>query len=763
MAGKALNKDTKIYTYGQPVTALHLIAEGKVLESYSGGSLVLGKGDVIGICELCSEIHFMEYTVVENATLLTYPITNIEALEAFIQEHPDVSKFFLLSAFRQIGKLFNACSLSQVKCSNLHQEMINDYETYNQLCAHYRLAARPLEGVADFAAYLGDETPDLWLSGLYAGFSRLYAGQGQKVMLQEPVVSLGLLRKCSLDFRKTYLGLEEHYRYLRSLGNFYFEKSGNDLFDRYMALYTKLGADCEHTAQVHDALSRMIQHFSGNNDCDPSAVQQRVLAFRSAAERINTPAPAGNTDTADISSGSLPDELTGSLNTILDYIGADLDVTNSFRTHIQTYKNLPDRASMEPECVSVRRHLTDEFYSLYSVAFERTLSVPDIPLPVRMFLYFGYVDEDLAGHNNTLYLYSLAKQMTSREEFGVYTFYDWLLAIFSCKKVPSRNEFDQDYSDYIHKQNASGNVSEAELRELEQSAMGKVNFELRNLFPQANKVTFGRVATFCPIFSSDNVLKDLKSAYVTISQLGSIFSQIKQVDYTAFYRECLDTEHIDVMGKEPIHVEYMPDIILMPNVGVRGVMWQEIEGKVRNSPSRMFLSIFHLEDLPTTIIHMVGEFRWELCKRVQGGRWNDLSDPSLTSEYYDYVQFYRKNQELSSEAKERMRTSLQRAKNSFKEMFVRDYIIWILFEGKGAPRLNKVARKILFTYCPFPQAVCDSLKDNPLYSEILDRRRIKTAQRLHHLDMLAQKLMRSGTPVPESLEEERYYVSSIRK
>lgn len=59
--------------------------------------------------------------------------------------------------------------------------------------------------------------------------------------------------------------------------------------------------------------------------------------------------------------------------------------------------------------------------------------------------------------------------------------------------------------------------------------------------------------------------------------MSEILEEIRLVDYTAFYRESLDMAHLDVMGKETIHLEYLPDIILMPNVGIRGVMWQEIE------------------------------------------------------------------------------------------------------------------------------------------------------------------------------------------
>ena len=279
---------------------------------------------------------------------------------------------------------------------------------------------------------------------------------------------------------------------------------------------------------------------------------------------------------------------------------------------------------------------------------------------------------------------------------GVYTFYDWLLAIYNGEKSPSRSELDEDFSDYVHKQKRQSNLSSAAVTDLENNPMERVRYELQNMFPSVNKITYGRVTTFCPIFTAENVLKDLNASYVTPVQIEKALDTIRHVDYSAFYRESLDFDNMQIMGKESIHLEFLPDIILMPNVGIKGAMWQEIEGKKRNSPSRMIFSIFHMEDLSTSMIRLTGEFRWELCKRIQGGRWNDVTDASLTSEYFDYVQFFRKNTELSKDAKEKLLISLQRAKNSFKEMFVRDYVVWVLFESNGSARLNKVARRILF-------------------------------------------------------------------
>lgn len=755
MAGITLEKGKRIYNSGQPMTSVHLIVKGKVLAEYPGGDYQLGKGDVIGICELCSEVHFLGYITLEDTVILTYPVSNMDALEDLLQKHPDVTRLFLLSLFHQINILLEQSTLSEMNCTSLHQNLTEDYEKYNMLCSRYRIQSRTLENLNETATFLSSDSPDVWLNTYYMGLQQIYAksGEASRALMQEPGISLGMLRKGSLDFRKAYTILDDHFHYRSRVAGYYFSPSGNDLFDFLTSLYYRLGQNNEDAAGLYADLERIIRQFENDPSLDKAQVASRIKSFRSNLSGLSV--SGEDTASGDESTNSaVLQELAGSMNTILEYAGFDLQMAESFRQNVNAYKAMADKSDMADSSIRLRRKLTEEFYALYSIAFEKAATTPDMPMPVKMFLYFGYVDEELAGSANCVKLYQLACGMEDQSHFGVYTLYHWLLAVFRGDKYPSRNEFDEDYTDYIHKQKASGNISASEAAAMESSPMSKVNYELKNMFPQVNKMTCGRISTFCPLFSADNVLKDLNSAFITTAQISRAFEMIKSIDYSAFYRESLDYENIDVMGKEMIHLEYLPDIILMPNVGIRGVMWQEIEGKKRNSPGRMFFSIFHMEDINTSLVRLTGEFRWEMCKRIQGSRWNDVTERSLTSEYFDYIQFYRKNHELSNEAKEKVRTSLQRAKNSFKEMFVRDYIIWILFEGSGSPRLNKVARKILLTYCPFPAALAASMEQNPIYTELLSRQKILTGQRLHHLDMLRQKMRSSNIAVPATLDAE---------
>ena len=96
------------------------------------------------------------------------------------------------------------------------------------------------------------------------------------------------------------------------------------------------------------------------------------------------------------------------------------------------------------------------------------------------------------------------------------------------------------------------------------------------------------------------------------------------------------------------------------------------------------LPIFCSVKPESLIYNILGHFRWELCKRIQGNYWNNVSEKSLTSEYYDYLQFYRKNRDLSDPVKDKLKSTMTSARNNFSEVFARDYEQWISYESSGS-------------------------------------------------------------------------------
>ena len=281
----------------------------------------------------------------------------------------------------------------------------------------------------------------------------------------------------------------------------------------------------------------------------------------------------------------------------------------------------------------------------------------------------------------------------------------------------------------------------------------KVCYEMDNMFVSTNRATYGRISTFCPVLNRNDVVGTIEKMLVTVHKLENAMNMIKNIDFSLFFHEVIFSDPDKGVNKELLNKEILPDIILMPNIGTRAMMWQETAGMKRDTSARFVFPLFTINNLEDMMIETCGRYRWEMCRKIQGMRWNDITERSLTSEYCDYIQFYRKNHDLSMEAKEKIKNALTRAKNNYREVFVADYMNWIKYESNGSFRLNRVAREILFRYCPFCKDIRESLAQNPTYQDMFSRYRILVARKQKHAQVFTDKYIKSGGEMSVELQE----------
>lgn len=456
----------------------------------------------------------------------------------------------------------------------------------------------------------------------------------------------------------------------------------------------------------------------------------------------------------------MPD-FSDSCTTILSYAGLSDENKNKISKKIKDFAGLSDQGASDDAARRLRKELTSYYYDLYKLCFFKTLGGGEIPDEVMMFLYFGYIDEQLAGAENTQIIYQATKSIGLDPQMRVFTFYDWLRLIYNCKKDPSVNDFSTDYITTLRKQKKDGEITEQQEREALVDGKKRVTFEIDNMFKSANKMLTSRVTTFVPFFSEQTLTRPLEKSFLNLDIIHKTLNVIKAIDYSLFFRQTVYTAPELGLDKAFIQVEVLPDIILMPVVGTRSAMWQEITGAKRTTPGRFILPIAEEEDLTTVLIKMCAEFRWELCKRIQGARWNDLSERSLTSDYVDYIDTYRKNKELSNEAKERIKSAMAKHRNSYKEMFVADYMTYIQYESSGALRHNKVVRFILFNYCPFSKVIREgAIATNPQYTQLIERYNHKAAHEIHLFDIATGRIEKAGNQIPAELLAHKAYLQA---
>lgn len=809
-----------IYSAGQKLDSFYLIRKGTVIVTYQGGKYLLQSGDVIGLCEIGNGISGMEYRAGSDLEALVYPYGAAQMKHLF-ESSRDAVRYFTSSFFRQLNEILTRYRVLREESMDLYRYLQDSYQTYLSLCKKYDASPEKVNGYDELNQPSAKEEVPMWINGYYSTLEQMISIWDYNKTDYDFIY--GFLLKSASDIRTILTLSQKLHRYQTAACKYLMNEEGLDLVDLMFHLYERImysGGGSEDILLVRGSMDGMIQQLY-KRGYDIQERKNRIVEGISTVEADvkspdakrrweeahtkaqETKMPAQETvQTAQLSGQdseqtteqsveqvaeqsveqsaeqlerqseqiqeqiaeeeafdeSFPEELENSIGIILDFAGCEKELSESFRAHIERYRKMPNKNGTEDDIRILRQEITKEFNQIYCSAFLSSIE-KELPMAVKLFFTFGYVDEKLAGEKNAVFLYHLMDRLPTNPEQGVYSVYEWLKAVYEEKKEPCRNEFDTDYVAYLYEQKRMGNITAEEQKELMTDRIAKVRFELENMFPVVNKVTFGRLSTFCPVFSEHNIMKPMDSMLVTTEKIMEVLDEIRGKDYGAYYRETMYTNPQQGIPKEVIHVEVLPDFILMPNAGVRGVMWQEIEGKKRTTPARMMVSIFQMEDLRSILIRLTGEFRWEMCKRVQGARWNDLSEKSLTSEYFDYIQFYRKNPDLSTETKEKIKTDLGRTKNSFKEMFLKDYSLWIMFESNSSPRLNKVARAIFFTYCTFTAPVRQKLRANPLYQELADRCEIKRKQKRHKIENICQKLRSQGKEIPEEIEKEMEYMN----
>ncbi|MCL2031431.1 MAG: cyclic nucleotide-binding domain-containing protein [Oscillospiraceae bacterium] len=742
---------------GEPLRRLLFVIKGSAEASLGGRPFRFENGDMIGLCGLGADSHCLTYTALSDTTVFAYPYAGLGDLEALLRDNADVAYLLVNSMCRQISAFLKYRAVLKREADGAYRSVMEIYPQYERLCALYALTPKKLPGLSAIAPFSEPDPLEDWAHDYYTEIRALEPAVHRAFFYGKPGISSGFLRKSAEDILDTLQGCRLYQEYLGGIAKVILSGGGHDLF----SLISELHFDSLGIKGADAAVETLMMQLTGLSHItgiDAAGFHARLHSYkdelmikRASQEITNVPAAAGG--------GGVKQNLSDSLDIILSYSGCPEETCNKFIRLVQEYTGLPERGGSDTAARRVRKELTAMFYTIYQQVFLKSLADRAPSTVIKMFLNFGYVDAALAGPENADFLYSIADSVKGDPEQGFYTLREWLTAIHEGKKEPSRNEFDLDYPAYLHEMKTSGKIDAKEETRLLADLGEKLRFEIENVVPIVNKITFGQISIFCPLFADHNVHRKPEGSLVTPALLKKAFDEIRAVDFSAYFREKPYSNLKCGVPNEFVHVEVLPEIILMPNAGVRGAMWQEIDGRKRTTPARMFMSLFLEGDLKNLLIRLTGEFRWEMCKRVQGMRWNDVTNPSLTSEYCDYLQFYRNNRDFPIEVKDAIREELVRAKNNFKTVFISNYSEWLLYEANGSLRLNKNVRRLLTTYCPFSAAIREKLMQNPLFAEVLNRYNFKTQQRIQYLSNVMQKINRTTSESPPELLDEIEYAA----
>ncbi len=454
-------------------------------------------------------------------------------------------------------------------------------------------------------------------------------------------------------------------------------------------------------------------------------------------------------------------EVSGAMQQILDCAGLEKDKEALLKADIEDLVTAADRQSQDGEMHQTKQEISSIFYDLYYAVFLYAQRRP-LPLAAELFLNYGFLDERLLSQKQLEDLVKFNSQKDiSEAPCCIYTMREWLQLIYDGEKEPSRNEFEEDYKDILRKQKRMGKITDRQEAELLRDKEKKVYFEINNMFNYNQRLLNGQLSTFAPVLYQEQMFRDMENLFLTKQKLNEAVCELLKIDYSVFYREVLYSHPEQGINKEYIAKQIMPDLILFPVVGNHVSMWQEITERRRDSAGRFLIPRFTEMTPFDLMIKLFGRFRWELCRTMQGSAWNDIKYKSLTSEYMDYLQFYKKNHDLSEEKKEKLKLQIQKGRNNSREVFLQDYEAWIKAEAIGAVRLNKVVRAIMAVYIPFAKPIREHLISQPLFGDVMGRYQREKAKRIRELETRFRELEKQQIELPQELIETMHFYKDL--
>ncbi len=754
MAVVNIEKGKHFIKSGDKVTELYWIVQGSVLQVLSNKKIVIDKGHMIGLAEGTTGVFTCDYVTNEDCVIYSYQYEKEEDLKKIFEAQPKNAVVFLMSAVRGADATLRRYAEHWTLCHKFYTFMSELYRQYKIICEKLKIEEKPFSKM-DYFEPLSLETKvrkskiDYFasLAKMPKAIMDAFYGKDNALIVGE-IIHAGECMNQSVPL------IEEMYQYLLDNQDILLNEQKNDLFALYFDLTKRAAAQGMELALFQKKIMTIVEFAKMCKIYDKESIETRFAEFESydfskAAEEVSKAEQEEAEE--EIEEPPMGDEW---LTYILKYASYDEEKCKRAVMMIEEYRELPDMYSTSDEVRKLRRDIAKMFYDVYIRVFKRSVKQSKIPTIVKMFLNFGFMDVTLAGEDNVSELYELAETIEEKcKSSNVYTAYEWLKSIYAGENEPSKNEFDLDYVGYLREQKRMGEITAAQEKAFLDDNWNKTVYEMDNMFKSTNRATYGKFATFQPALCEEDLINSPTSMLITVDRLNDALDYLRSVDYSLFYHEIVFSDPDHGITKETLQKEILPYIILMPNAGSRSMMWQETAGSRRDTPARFIMPILTVVEPREMMTELCGRYRWEMCRKIQGMRWNDVTERSLTSEYCDYMQFYRKNHDLSAETKEKIKNALVKAKNNYREVFVKDYQCWIKYEAKGSCRLNKVAREIVFTYCPFSKDIRKVLEGNPMYQNLFEKYEIFKQRKLRHVTNFYDKYQKSGGTITQEMQD----------
>ena len=736
-------KGTEIFLENEPATYVCAVIRGRVLARSESLKLVLPTGSFLGVFDLSVGHYVSDYIATEDSMLYAFPIHDRKMLRTMLTtNNKDYRGLMVNSMTKYFYELSKINEDYHKMAAELYWLLTDSYAKYKSFCRDAGEGVHMLSALDNMTVYVDESPIDRSEFAYYEDLAKVPADVQKNFFGCGVELTMTHIKKLSSLLSNLTIDTREVCSYIKEFVSWLYNDGSQNLLTALMKLAVGTNKKSRLVPGIQPLLDKLLDEYNRMEEILERHMGMPPSIKRERLERMYTAVLiGGELEEQDESVVAASDEelyqrLRGSLQQIIDFSEVPKEQLKEFLEAMNTFLRAKDRMSTEDEFRSLRRKIADGFYTLYRAVFLKTLQEEKtLPKAIELFLTYGFTDERLLTKEQTLELCRIDLSTKNTYHCNVFTIPEWLRAVYTGERQPSKNEFDMEYVETLREQKKMGEITAEQEKQLANDQMKKLEHEMQNMFRYNHRIVNGQPSVFVPVLCSEQMMSSPAKAAITKDRMGQLIEKYREVDYSVFFRELTYADASAGIEKELIMKEIVPDVILFPAYGQNASMWQELSCKRRDSAGRFLFPVMAEGNIDDLVIKTFGRFRWELCRTMQGSSWNNIQYKSLTSEYADYIQFYKKNKELSEERKEKVKQQIQKAKNSTREIFVQDYELWIKSESLGSMRLNKISREILAMYCPFNKEIREAVETQPAFAEPITRFKRERMKKVRELEL----------------------------
>ena len=755
----AVKKNEVIFKQGDTLTQVGIVLSGKVLMQNDWMRMVRGQGALIALNDIPKETYGATYIAMEDSVVFALPISGEDAIRSIVAKNVDYRAIMVASQFKYVTALARIRQDLYNRVYRLYQFAQKSYRQYISLCQAMGIQAIPLqeiEGIQPYDQIAGDNEERLTYyeegAKIPLAVNKQYFSYSEDMVVYQATEIMNMIDSF-------YGDCNAMIDYIKELLDFVGIKPNQNLFE-YACVQ---GAEVRRKGDVPREMKSLLKDILKEVQFQYTQLQKQCqnmeeMDFAAMEKRIEEVVSKEMTEsekkTQEEKDAAMKRDvlsLKNSMNQVIEFASLDEEMAEKLRTNVDYLVQAPDRMSIEDDVKKAKKTITPIVFQLYYDCYMRlSQGTAVLPKAVELFLNFGMLDERLLEQEHLEFLCSIEPE-ENEGPCNVFTMVEWLNMIKEGKREPSKSEFDEDYFENLRTLKKMGDITEAEQKALTNDMVKRVEYEVMNMQKSNSRTLYGQPTTYMPILYKEAIFGYLDKILITKKMINQSVQNLMKVDFSVFYREVLYSNTELKINHESTMQNIYPDIILFPLYGVNAAMWQEVGGKNKATPGRFAFPIMSNTNVDDMMVKLFGRFRWELCRCIQGMQWNDVKVKSLTSEYMDYIQFYRKNRDLSDEAREKIKLQIQKARNNSREIFLIDYEFWVKSESNGSMKMNKVAREILATYCPFDKALREKLGVQRPYEVAMARHGRNCLKKKQEFDLRIRSIQKETPDVPEEI------------